>query len=67
VVYIRRLGARTDVFRKLAGRLILMDNRTRWNSWHDMLLVLLELKGKVEEYCEKYKDELEEDLLSCKD
>ena len=29
-----------------------------------MLLILLELKGKVEEYCEKYKDKLKEDLLS---
>jgi hypothetical protein len=32
-----------------------------------MLLVLLVLKGKVEEYCEKYEDELEEDLLSRED
>jgi len=32
-----------------------------------MLLVLLELKGKVEEYYKKYKDELEEDLLSRED
>ena len=32
-----------------------------------MLLVLLVLKGKVEKYCEKYKDKLKEDLLSCED
>ena len=32
VVYISGSSARTDVFRKLAGRLIPMDNRTRWNS-----------------------------------
>ena len=32
-----------------------------------MLLVLIVLKGKVEKYCEKYKDKLKEDLLSCKD
>jgi hypothetical protein len=32
VVYIRSLGGRADHFRKLAGRMILMDNRTRWNS-----------------------------------
>ena len=44
-----------------------MDNRTRWNSWDNMLLVLLILKGKVEEYYEKYKDELKEDLLSRED
>ncbi len=29
VVYIGGLSARTDVFRKFAGRLILIDNRTR--------------------------------------
>ena len=29
-----------------------------------MLFVLLELKGMVEKYCEDYKSELEEDLLS---
>jgi hypothetical protein len=32
-----------------------------------MLLILLILKGKVEEYCEKYEDELKEDLLSRED
>ena len=29
-----------------------------------MLLVLLELKGIVEKYCEDYENKLEEDLLS---
>jgi len=32
VIYISGSSARTDVFRKLAGRLISIDNRTRWNS-----------------------------------
>ena len=32
-----------------------------------MLLVFLVLKGKVKEYCKKYKDELKEDLLSRED
>jgi hypothetical protein len=32
VIYIRRLNARTDYFRKLVKKIILMDNRTRWNS-----------------------------------
>ena len=32
-----------------------------------MLLVLLLLKGKVEDYYEKYKSKLEEDLLSRED
>jgi hypothetical protein len=32
VVHISGSSACIDVFRKLAGRLIPMDNRTRWNS-----------------------------------
>jgi len=32
-----------------------------------MLLILLVLKGKVKEYCKKYKDKLKKDLLSYKD
>ena len=67
VVYISGSSARTDVFRKLVERLILINNRIRWNGWYNMLLVLLALKGKVEEYCEKYKDKLEENLLSRED
>jgi hypothetical protein len=44
--------------------MIPMDNRTRWNSWYNMLLVLLELKGMVEKYYKDYESELKEDLLS---
>jgi hypothetical protein len=32
VVYIGGSPARTDVFRKFIEKLILMDNRTRWNN-----------------------------------
>jgi hypothetical protein len=41
VVYIRGSSAYIKHFRTLARRMILMDNRTRWNSWHNMLLILL--------------------------
>jgi hypothetical protein len=44
--------------------MIPIDNRTRWNSWFEMLVVLLDLKSEVEKYCEEYEEELEEDLLS---
>jgi hypothetical protein len=67
VVHIRGSSARTEHFRKLAGRMIPMDNRTRWNSWYNMLLILLELKQKVEKYCEDYESEVEKDLLSFAD
>ena len=67
VVYINESSTRTDVFRKLAGRLILINNRIRWNGWYNILLILLTLKGKVEEYCEKYKNKLKKNLLSRED
>jgi hypothetical protein len=67
VIHIRGLSAHTDHFRKLAGRMIPMDNRTRWNSWYNILFIFLELKGMVEQYCEDYESELEEDLLSYAD
>ena len=41
VVYIRRSSARTEHFRTLAEKIILINNRTRWNSWYNMLLILL--------------------------
>ena len=44
-----------------------MDNRTRWNSQYNMLLVLLSLKTEVENYCDKYESELQGDLLSRED
>ena len=51
MVHIRSSGGRTEHFRKLAGRMIPMDNRTRWNSWFNMLVVLLNLRPAVEKYC----------------
>ena len=45
-----------------------MDNRTRWNSWYNMLLVLLELRDQVEKYCQDYKGKVDkEDILSFAD
>jgi hypothetical protein len=51
VVYIRGLAGRTEEFRELIGRIILIDNRTRWNSWFNILIVLLNLRPIVEKYC----------------
>ena len=67
VVHIRGSTGRTEEFRVLAGRLIPLDNRTRWNSWYNMLVVLLNLRPAVEKYCQDYKKELENDLLSHQD
>jgi len=64
VVHIRGLSVQTARFKELVGRMIPIDNRTRWNGWYDMLFVLLNLRPAVKKYCSDYKDELEEDLLS---
>ena len=64
VVHIRKSAGRTAEFKELAGRMVPMDNRTRWNSWYKMLKVLLEVRPAIEKYCQDYEDELEEDILS---
>jgi len=67
IVYIWSSGGRADHFRKLAGRMILMDNRTRWNSWYNMLQVLLKQKAHVDKFCENFERELQKDLLDLAD
>ena len=47
--------------------MIPLDNRIRWNSWYEMLIVLLNLRPEIEKYCLNHEDELEEDILSPKD
>ena len=64
MVYIRGSPARTARFKELAGRIIPIDNRTRWNNWYEMFLILLNLKSAVEKYCSDYENELEEDILN---
>jgi hypothetical protein len=64
VVHIRSSSIYTARFKELVGRMIPMDNRTRWNSWYNMLIVLLNLRPAVEKYCEDYEEELEEDILN---
>jgi hypothetical protein len=41
VVYIYESSACIKYFRTLAGRMILIDNCIRWNSWYNMLFILL--------------------------
>jgi hypothetical protein len=67
VIHIRKSNIRTEYFRTLIERIIPIDNRTKWNSWYNIFLILLQLKGKIEEYCEKYKIEFKKDFLSRED
>jgi hypothetical protein len=63
VSYIRS-ATHTARFKQLTGRLIPMDNRTRWNSWYNILVVLLNLRPVVKKYYADYKEELKEDILN---
>jgi hypothetical protein len=67
VIHIRGSAGRTEEFRALAGRMIPLDNRTRWNSWYEMLVVLLDKREQVEKYVQNHEDDLEEDVLSFQD
>ena len=49
-VYIRSSAGKVGVFQALAGRLLLIDNRTRWNSWSIMLMVAYEKQVAITRY-----------------
>jgi hypothetical protein len=77
VVNIRASPNRTKEFETLAGRSIPLDNRTRWNSWYNMLNVTLEtdVLNAVRNYTEIHinegsldrKDELSpSDIVLCR-
>ncbi|KAF1990214.1 hypothetical protein K402DRAFT_302375, partial [Aulographum hederae CBS 113979] len=63
VVHIRRSANRTTWFRDRAGKIIPLDNSTRWNSWFTMLNVALEdrVKAALQLYVEQYRDDISED------
>jgi hypothetical protein len=66
VIHIRSSANRTTWFIERAGKMIPLDNRTRWNSWFLMLCVALEdkVKAGLQLYVEDYKDDLKDDILS---
>jgi hypothetical protein len=63
VIHIRKLSARTDYFKKLVRKMILMNNCTWWNSWYNILFIFFKLKGVIKQYYKDYENELKEDLL----
>jgi hypothetical protein len=64
VVHIRSSAGRTAEWKELVGRMIPMDNCTRWNSWFIMLKVLLKLEPYVVKYCIDHREELKDDILT---
>src|SRR4051794_22846758 len=70
VVSIRASANHATWFKKKAGKLIPLDNRTRWNSWFSMLSAALEdnVKAALSSYVEHYQKEVsKEDILSTDD
>lgn len=67
IVHIRNSANHTKEFKALAGRLIPLDNRTRWNSWYLMLVVATEKSGAIDTYLKNNFATLEKDYLSPSD
>jgi hypothetical protein len=59
VIHIRASPNRTNAFEAMAGMLIPLDNRTRWNSWFRMLNTTLDTRvlNALRNYTEKYISE----------
>jgi hypothetical protein len=64
VVHIRQSAGRTKEFKDLAGRMVPLDNRTRWNSWFHMLHVALKLDTAIDSYTKTHFDTLKAEYLS---
>ena len=64
VVHIRGSAGRMRKFKDLAGRLISLPNRTRWNSWYTMLQVTNAHASAVDSYTKDHYDVLKKDFLS---
>jgi hypothetical protein len=65
-VYIHGSARQIKAFLEITGRMIPLDNCTRWNSWYLMLVVALDYKVAIDLYVEDHPD-LEDDSLSQQD
>jgi hypothetical protein len=66
-VHIRADDYRYNLFKKRAGRVLGLDNDTRWNSWFRLLNVTLEKQEHVKWYQDKYYESLKDDYLTPED
>ena len=64
VNHMRTSDTRYNEFKEAAGRSIPRDNSTRWNSWYLMLHVFLQLRVHVNQYQDRYYNDLQEDIIS---
>ncbi|EED18924.1 hypothetical protein TSTA_126320 [Talaromyces stipitatus ATCC 10500] len=69
IVHIRKSANHTAWFKDRAGKIIPLDNCTKWNSWFTMLSVALEdkVKAGLQLYVEHYQDNIsKDDILTTK-
>ena len=66
VINTQSSSARIREFTELAGRMIPLDNRTRWNSWYEMLHVATkrETASALDTYTKSHFEDLSADFLS---
>jgi hypothetical protein len=54
IVHIRGSSSRIKEFVELVGRMIPLDNCTRWNSWFLMLVVAIEKARAIDTYVKNH-------------
>jgi len=67
IIYIYSSANYIKEFKTLAGRIIPLNNRTRWNSWYLMLVVAIEKAGAIDTYLKNNFTLLEKDYLYLSD
>ncbi len=65
-VYIRNSPGRTKEFKELARRIIPLDNRTRWNSWFQMIEAATECHSAIDLFVKNHPD-LDDEYLERND
>ena len=60
---IRSSGNRTAEFLALVTKIILLNNRTRWNSWYNSLVIANKLAAAINTYIKDYWADLEYDFI----
>jgi hypothetical protein len=65
VIHICKLANHITWFKDCAGKIIPLDNCTRWNSWFTMLSIALEdkVKAGLQLYVEHYQDNILKDNI----
>src|SRR5438132_10380404 len=67
IVDIRSSANRTAEFLALTTRMVPLDNRTRWNSWYNSLVVANELAAAIDTYTKDHWADLEDDFITPED